>query len=196
SVERIRETLGAVAAVRSRAGGPRDRRGRRPAADAGRGRTLGRRRPHGRRGRSRPARAVPDDLCARARRYRIARLERPRRRRSGVPEARAARARVARAAGRGARVPHPGPARQGAYWDSEIKNAQIRGLAGYPVFTRKQHTDVSYLACAKALLHEHTRLDPQFATHNAHTVAWILEMGAGRQYEFQRLHGMGEELYA
>src|SRR6185503_18701945 len=75
---------------------------------------------------------------------------------------------------------------KGAYWDSEIKNAQIRGLAGYPVFTRKQHTDVSYLACAKALLHEHTRLDPQFATHNAHTVAWILEMGAGRQYEFQR----------
>src|SRR6185503_5803847 len=85
---------------------------------------------------------------------------------------------------------------KGAYWDSEIKNAQVRGLAGYPVFTRKPHTDMSYLACAKALLHAHARLDPQFATHNAHTVAWILEIGAGRPYEFQRLHGMGEELYA
>jgi RHH-type transcriptional regulator, proline utilization regulon repressor / proline dehydrogenase / delta 1-pyrroline-5-carboxylate dehydrogenase len=84
---------------------------------------------------------------------------------------------------------------KGAYWDSEIKLAQARGLDGYPVFTRKHNTDVAYLACAKALLTEQTHLFPQFATHNAHTVAWILEIGAGRAYEFQRLHGMGEELY-
>ncbi|HET8696572.1 MAG TPA: proline dehydrogenase family protein, partial [Gammaproteobacteria bacterium] len=84
---------------------------------------------------------------------------------------------------------------KGAYWDSEIKRAQELGLDGYPVFTRKSNTDVSYLACAKALLIEHTHLRPQFATHNAHTVAWILEVGAQRPLEFQRLHGMGEELY-
>ncbi len=85
---------------------------------------------------------------------------------------------------------------KGAYWDSEIKLAQARGLDGYPVFTRKRNTDVAYLSCAKALLTEHAHLFPQFATHNAHTVAWILEIGADRSYEFQRLHGMGEELYA
>jgi RHH-type transcriptional regulator, proline utilization regulon repressor / proline dehydrogenase / delta 1-pyrroline-5-carboxylate dehydrogenase len=85
---------------------------------------------------------------------------------------------------------------KGAYWDTEIKRAQEQGLDGYPVFTRKSSTDVSYLACARALLHEHTHLSPQFATHNAHTVAWILDAGAGRNFEFQRLHGMGEELYA
>jgi RHH-type proline utilization regulon transcriptional repressor/proline dehydrogenase/delta 1-pyrroline-5-carboxylate dehydrogenase len=85
---------------------------------------------------------------------------------------------------------------KGAYWDSEIKQAQARGLDGYPVFTRKHHTDLAYLACAKALLVEHTHLRPQFATHNAHTVAWILEISDGRCCEFQRLHGMGEELYA
>ncbi|HVY63218.1 MAG TPA: bifunctional proline dehydrogenase/L-glutamate gamma-semialdehyde dehydrogenase PutA, partial [Gammaproteobacteria bacterium] len=85
---------------------------------------------------------------------------------------------------------------KGAYWDSEIKQAQIRGLDGYPVFTRKHNTDVSYLACAKALLTEHTRLEPQFATHNAYTAAWILATGAGRRFEFQKLHGMGDELYA
>jgi RHH-type proline utilization regulon transcriptional repressor/proline dehydrogenase/delta 1-pyrroline-5-carboxylate dehydrogenase len=85
---------------------------------------------------------------------------------------------------------------KGAYWDSEIKLAQARGLDGYPVFTRKHNTDVSYLACAKALLTEHEHLFPQFATHNAHTVAWILDVGVGRNFEFQRLHGMGEELYA
>ncbi|HZF31122.1 MAG TPA: bifunctional proline dehydrogenase/L-glutamate gamma-semialdehyde dehydrogenase PutA [Gammaproteobacteria bacterium] len=84
---------------------------------------------------------------------------------------------------------------KGAYWDSEVKHAQELGLDGYPVFTRKSNTDVSYLACAKALLSEHTHLRPQFATHNAHTVAWILEVGAQRTFEFQRLHGMGEELY-
>ncbi len=85
---------------------------------------------------------------------------------------------------------------KGAYWDTEIKRAQEQGLDGYPVFTRKSSTDVSYLACAHDLLHEHTHLVPQFATHNAHTVAWILEVGARRPFEFQRLHGMGEELYA
>jgi RHH-type proline utilization regulon transcriptional repressor/proline dehydrogenase/delta 1-pyrroline-5-carboxylate dehydrogenase len=85
---------------------------------------------------------------------------------------------------------------KGAYWDSEIKRTQELGLDGYPVFTRKTSTDVSYLACARDLLTEHAHLLPQFATHNAHTVAWILEVGAGRPFEFQRLHGMGEELYA
>jgi len=84
---------------------------------------------------------------------------------------------------------------KGAYWDSEIKRAQELGLDGYPVFTRKTSTDVSYLACARDLLTEHAHLKPQFATHNAHTVAWVLEVGARRPFEFQRLHGMGEELY-
>ena len=85
---------------------------------------------------------------------------------------------------------------KGAYWDSEIKLAQIQGLSAYPVFTRKHNTDLSYLACAKAMLQQHAHLEPQFATHNAHTVAFILEIGAGRTFEFQRLHGMGDELYA
>jgi RHH-type proline utilization regulon transcriptional repressor/proline dehydrogenase/delta 1-pyrroline-5-carboxylate dehydrogenase len=84
---------------------------------------------------------------------------------------------------------------KGAYWDSEIKRAQELGLDGYPVFTRKSNTDVSYLACAKALLLESPHLYPQFATHNAHSAAWILEVGARERFEFQRLHGMGEELY-
>jgi RHH-type proline utilization regulon transcriptional repressor/proline dehydrogenase/delta 1-pyrroline-5-carboxylate dehydrogenase len=84
---------------------------------------------------------------------------------------------------------------KGAYWDSEIKRAQELGLDGYPVFTRKCNTDVSYLACAKALLTEHAALYPQFATHNAHTVSWLLEVGASKPFELQRLHGMGEELY-
>ncbi|ROR32850.1 bifunctional proline dehydrogenase/L-glutamate gamma-semialdehyde dehydrogenase PutA [Inmirania thermothiophila] len=85
---------------------------------------------------------------------------------------------------------------KGAYWDTEIKRAQERGLAGYPVFTRKVYTDVSYLACARRLLAAGAAFYPQFATHNAHTVAWVLEMAAGRRdLEFQRLHGMGEPLY-
>jgi RHH-type proline utilization regulon transcriptional repressor/proline dehydrogenase/delta 1-pyrroline-5-carboxylate dehydrogenase len=84
---------------------------------------------------------------------------------------------------------------KGAYWDSEIKRAQEQGLDDYPVFTRKCNTDVSYLACAKALLTRHDSLYPQFATHNAHTVAWLLEVGRDRPFELQRLHGMGEELY-
>src|SRR5207245_11348096 len=71
-----------------------------------------------------------------------------------------------------------------------------RGLDGYPVFTRKVATDVSYLACARRLLENAAAFYPQFATHNAHTVAAVLEMaGDQRDYEFQRLHGMGEALY-
>src|SRR5262245_7373810 len=86
---------------------------------------------------------------------------------------------------------------KGAYWDSEIKRAQERGLAGYPVFTRKVNTDVSYLACARELLGAGATIYPQFATHNAQTVATITELAAQakRAFEFQRLHGMGEELY-
>ncbi len=86
---------------------------------------------------------------------------------------------------------------KGAYWDSEIKRAQERGLAGYPVFTRKVNTDVSYLACARELLSAGAVIYPQFATHNAQTVATILELagGATLNFEFQRLHGMGDELY-
>ena len=84
---------------------------------------------------------------------------------------------------------------KGAYWDTEIKRAQEQGLAGYPVFTRKSSTDVSYLACAGRLLQQSPALYPQFATHNAHTVAWILHAGTGGDFEFQRLHGMGEALY-
>ncbi len=89
---------------------------------------------------------------------------------------------------------------KGAYWDSEIKRAQLDGLDGYPVFTRKVHTDVSYLACARRLLAAPDAVYPQFATHNAHTVAAIHEMAGSHawrpgQYEFQCLHGMGEPLY-
>ena len=84
---------------------------------------------------------------------------------------------------------------KGAYWDTEIKRAQERGLSDYPVFTRKAATDVSYMACARALL-EGERLFRAFATHNALTVATVMEWaGARRDFEFQRLHGMGEGLY-
>jgi RHH-type proline utilization regulon transcriptional repressor/proline dehydrogenase/delta 1-pyrroline-5-carboxylate dehydrogenase len=87
---------------------------------------------------------------------------------------------------------------KGAYWDSEIKRAQERGLAGYPVFTRKANTDVSFLACAQLLAQATDVIFPQFATHNAHTVAYLTELFRNRPdaFEFQRLHGMGEELYA
>ena len=85
---------------------------------------------------------------------------------------------------------------KGAYWDSEIKHAQELGIAGFPVFTRKAHTDVSYLACARKLLQMTDRIYPQFATHNAHTCAAVLVMaGDRRDFEFQRLHGMGEALH-
>jgi RHH-type proline utilization regulon transcriptional repressor/proline dehydrogenase/delta 1-pyrroline-5-carboxylate dehydrogenase len=85
---------------------------------------------------------------------------------------------------------------KGAYWDSEIKRAQERGLDGYPVFTRKAMTDLNYVACARRLLGLRPRIFPQFATHNALTVATILELAHGESgFEFQRLHGMGEALY-
>lgn len=89
---------------------------------------------------------------------------------------------------------------KGAYWDSEIKRAQIDGLEGYPVYTRKIYTDISYLACAKKLLATPNLIYPQFATHNAHSLAAIYHMAGNNyypgQYEFQCLHGMGEPLYA
>ncbi len=86
---------------------------------------------------------------------------------------------------------------KGAYWDTEIKRAQVEGLPYYPVFTRKASTDVSYLCCAQKLLGMTDRLYPQFATHNAHTVAAVLELaGDSDNFEFQRLHGMGEALHA
>ena len=86
---------------------------------------------------------------------------------------------------------------KGAYWDTEIKRAQERGLDGYPVFTRKAMTDLNYIACARKLLALRPRLFPQFATHNALTVATILELADdATSFEFQRLHGMGGALYA
>ncbi len=86
---------------------------------------------------------------------------------------------------------------KGAYWDSEVKYAQVNGLPGYPVFTRKASTDVSYLANAQKMLENRDVFYPMFATHNAYTVAAILEMAGTQQtgFEFQRLHGMGEGLY-
>ena len=85
---------------------------------------------------------------------------------------------------------------KGAYWDTEIKLAQVEGLTGFPVFTRKSATDVSYICCAKKLLGMSKRIYPQFATHNAHTVCAVLEMARDKQsYEFQSLHGMGESMY-
>ena len=85
---------------------------------------------------------------------------------------------------------------KGAYWDTEVKRAQERGLAGYPVFTRKAMTDLCYAACTRRLLASRARLYPQFATHNALTVASVIEDAGGVDgFEFQRLHGMGEVLY-
>jgi RHH-type proline utilization regulon transcriptional repressor/proline dehydrogenase/delta 1-pyrroline-5-carboxylate dehydrogenase len=84
---------------------------------------------------------------------------------------------------------------KGAYWDTEIKAAQVAGLADYPVFTRKVATDVSYLACAKKLLAAEDAIYPAFATHNANTIAAIKGLARKTPFEFQRLHGMGEALY-
>lgn len=84
---------------------------------------------------------------------------------------------------------------KGAYWDTEIKRAQQLGLRDYPVFTRKVHTDLNYLACAKLLLEAAPLLFPQFATHNAATLAAVGALAEGRPFELQRLHGMGEMLY-
>jgi len=85
---------------------------------------------------------------------------------------------------------------KGAYWDAEIKHAQVDGYRSYPVFTRKANTDVSYIACARKLLSQRQAFFPQFATHNAHTIAVITELAGDRlDFEFQRLHGMGFDLY-
>ena len=88
---------------------------------------------------------------------------------------------------------------KGAYWDSEIKKAQVEGLADFPVYTRKLHTDVAYIACARKLLAARDAVFPQFATHNAQTLASVIALGGEPfttgQYEFQCLHGMGEALY-
>jgi RHH-type proline utilization regulon transcriptional repressor/proline dehydrogenase/delta 1-pyrroline-5-carboxylate dehydrogenase len=85
---------------------------------------------------------------------------------------------------------------KGAYWDSEVKRAQVAGWPGYPVFTTKPATDLSYLVCAKALIAAHPHLYAQFATHNAHTLAAVRAMAGDIKIEHQRLHGMGEALYA
>ncbi|MGL4404419.1 MAG: bifunctional proline dehydrogenase/L-glutamate gamma-semialdehyde dehydrogenase PutA, partial [Notoacmeibacter sp.] len=89
---------------------------------------------------------------------------------------------------------------KGAYWDSEVKLAQATGAPSYPVYTRKEHTDIAYLACARKLLTMTDRIYPQFATHNAHTAVAIEEMAKevapkGARFEFQRLHGMGGPLH-
>ena len=89
---------------------------------------------------------------------------------------------------------------KGAYWDAEIKTAQVAGLQGFPVYASKPATDVSYIACARKLLTRTDRIYPQFATHNAHTVAAVLDIAASQgcgpdTFEFQRLHGMGETLH-
>jgi RHH-type transcriptional regulator, proline utilization regulon repressor / proline dehydrogenase / delta 1-pyrroline-5-carboxylate dehydrogenase len=86
---------------------------------------------------------------------------------------------------------------KGAYWDGEIKRAQEAGLPGYPVFTHKHHTDASYLACAARLIEHHAVIYPQFATHNAGTIAAIVQLAQqqGAAFEMQRLHGMGEGIY-
>lgn len=84
---------------------------------------------------------------------------------------------------------------KGAYWDSEIKWAQTEGVAGFPLYTRKVHTDISYLSCAQKLLAAQDVIYPQFATHNVQTLSTIAELGKGKEFEFQCLHGMGETLY-
>jgi RHH-type proline utilization regulon transcriptional repressor/proline dehydrogenase/delta 1-pyrroline-5-carboxylate dehydrogenase len=101
---------------------------------------------------------------------------------------------VARARSGGRRI----PVRlvKGAYWDGEVKRAQLLGMTDYPVYTRKEATDLCYVACARILLEAPEAICPAFATHNCRTVATILELGEGREFEFQRLYGMGEALYA
>ena len=84
---------------------------------------------------------------------------------------------------------------KGAYWDSEIKQAQERGLEDYPVFSRKMHTDVSYLAAMRLVVSDPVAFYPQFATHNAHTIASARVIGGSAQFEYQRLHGMGQAIY-
>ena len=85
---------------------------------------------------------------------------------------------------------------KGAYWDTEIKHAQVMGYPDFPVFTRKEATDASYLVCAQQLLAHAPPLQPQFATHNALSIAAVQQLGGRKSYEFQRLHGMGDLIYA
>ena len=85
---------------------------------------------------------------------------------------------------------------KGAYWDTEIKRAQVLGLSNFPVLTRKSSTDLSYLVCAKRLFELNDRIYPQFATHNIHTISAVMEMATdSNEFEFQRLHGMGQEVH-
>ena len=97
----------------------------------------------------------------------------------------------------GRQLQHRVPMRlvKGAYWDSEIKLAQVQGHPDYPVFTRKAATDVSWLACARRILECRDAIYPAFATHNAHSLAFVLECAGAGDFEMQRLHGMGEALY-
>src|SRR5260370_28282268 len=99
------------------------------------------------------------------------------------------------ALGRGAKRRLPIRLVKGAYWDGEIKRAQQLGMPDYPVFTRKAATDISYVACATTLLAAPEAIYPAFATHNCRTVATILELGSEREFEFQKLVGMGDALY-
>ena len=123
---------------------------------------------------------VARDLRAAAPRSGARRLERPRPRGAGLPEARARRCSTgSRARARAPATRIPVRLVKGAYWDTEIKRAQVQGLDGYPVFTRKAHTDVSYLACARALLDAGDAFYPMFATHNAHTIAWVARVRRG-----------------
>src|SRR5690606_10436575 len=89
----------------------------------------------------------------------------------------------------------PGRLDKGAYWDAEIKRAQVEGYPSYTVFTRKPNTDVSYLANARRLFDAGDAVYPMFATHNAQTIAAVHRLAAGRPFEFQKLHGMGDDLY-
>ena len=84
---------------------------------------------------------------------------------------------------------------KGAYWDAEIKNAQEQGLQDYPIYTVKEFTDVSYLACARKMLSNHNLIYSQFATHNTYSAAAIEEMAEGVEFEFQKLYGMGTVLH-
>lgn len=84
---------------------------------------------------------------------------------------------------------------KGAYWDTEIHNAQLHGLESYPVYTKKHHTDMSFLACASFLLRESNYFYPQFATHNAYSIAAIAKIAGDKSFEFQRLYGMGQAVY-
>ena len=193
------QALGAASALRVRPA----RAGRWPSWCRGssalaRSAPRGRHRLHHRRRGGRPPRPLARRDRGGRRRSRARRLGRARPRGPGLSEARAAADRLARrpartASGRRLMVRLV----KGAYWDSEIKRARSAGLPGYPVFTRKVATDVSYLACARRLLADADAFYPQFATHNAHTLAAVLEMARqpAREFEFQRLHGMGEALY-